>query len=192
MGYSIYIEFPVYPFVYTDGYSSYIFSFKQPARVRLDLKQLTLCCISVNIVHVWPKFRFKFVYRISIAFLTTKNKSTYKAISFALASLSIYYNNGFLDLPELLEELPQLLVGGVVWQAPHEQLGPRGVFALAVGHPRVGGGAEHGVGDHDAGAHLTRGDGNGGLGWHHHFEKRWIRSLRSKKNIERFQFTKTN
>lgn len=56
---------------------------------------------------------------------------TYKSISSAFAGLPIGDDDRLFNLSIDSKVLPQALVGGVIGQAPHEQLGPRGILLVA-------------------------------------------------------------
>lgn len=56
--------------------------------------------------------------------------NTYEAIAATLARLSIGDDHGFLDVAELLEELPQRLVGRVIGQSADEDFCVGRVFLL--------------------------------------------------------------
>jgi len=58
--------------------------------------------------------------------------STYKSVSSGFSRLSICDDDGLLDVSVDLEVFPQRLVGRVIGQATHEELGPHGVLLTGV------------------------------------------------------------
>lgn len=53
---------------------------------------------------------------------------SYKSVSFAFASLAISDDDRFFQITELLEILSQGLIGGVIGQTTHKDLGIGGVL----------------------------------------------------------------